>query len=37
VGEFELQVYRSGEPVLREPIVFRAIAAVYARVEEKKK
>jgi len=37
VGEFELQVYRGGEPVLREPIVFRAIAAVYARVEEKKK
>ncbi|MEO0250266.1 MAG: prephenate dehydratase domain-containing protein, partial [candidate division WOR-3 bacterium] len=37
VGEFELQIYRSGQSVLREPLRFRAMAAVYARVEEKKK
>jgi len=37
VGEFELQVYRGGQSVLREPVRFRAMSAVYARVEEKKK
>lgn len=37
VGEFELQIYRSGQSVLREPLRFRAMAAVYARVEEKKR
>lgn len=37
VGEFELQVYRAGQAVLREPVCFRAISAVYARVEEKKR
>lgn len=37
VGEFELQIYRGGQPVLREPVRFSALVAIYARVEEKKR